>query len=160
MITRRAAFLIVAAVPLAIALPVAAAEKFKLADLEAAQKADKMILVEIAAPWCPTCRAQKPILEGLAKNEKFKEFVFFKVDFDSQKEELRKLNARSQSTLIVFKGAKEVGRSVGDTKAASIEALFAKALDKAPDSAPEKAPDKAPEKTPDKAPEKTPDKPT
>jgi thioredoxin 1 len=74
------------------------------------------------------CRAQKPILEGLAKNDKFKEFVFFKIDFDTQKAEWRKLSAQRQSTLIVFKGGKEVGRSVGDTNAASIEALLAKAL--------------------------------
>ena len=31
---------------------------------------------------------------------------------------------RKQSTLIAFKGKTETGRSVGDTKAASIEALI------------------------------------
>lgn len=128
MLTRRAALLLFAAAPLALSLPAAADEKFSDAALEAAQKADKPILVEIAAVWCPVCRAQKPILEGLAKNEKFKDFVFFKIDFDTQKAEWRKLNAQRQSTLIVFKGGKEVGRSVGDTNAASIEALLAKAL--------------------------------
>jgi thiol-disulfide isomerase/thioredoxin len=82
----------------------------------------------VAAVWCPVCRAQKPILEKLAKDEKFKEFVFFKIDFDTQKAAWRKLSAQRQSTLIVFKGSKEVGRSVGDTNAASIEKLLAKAL--------------------------------
>jgi thioredoxin 1 len=33
-----------------------------------------------------------------------------------------------QSTLIVFKGEKEVGRSVGDTNANSIAALLGKAI--------------------------------
>jgi hypothetical protein len=33
-----------------------------------------------------------------------------------------------QSTLIVFKGKREAGRSAGDTNAASIEALLAKAI--------------------------------
>ncbi len=101
--------------------------KFTLEALEDAQKAGKSILVEVAAPWCPTCKAQQPILEWLAKDAKFKDFVFLKLDFDTQKDELRKLNARNQSTLIVFKGANEVGRSVGDTNPDSIEALLAKA---------------------------------
>jgi thioredoxin 1 len=128
MLTRRAALLAAVALPLSLSLPAAAADKFTDDALEKAQKAEKPILVEVGAAWCPVCRAQKPILEGLAKNDKFKEFVFFKIDFDTQKAEWRKLSAQRQSTLIVFKGGKEVGRSVGDTNAASIEALLAKAL--------------------------------
>ncbi len=128
MLTRRAALIAAAALPLALSLPAAAADKFTGEELEKAQKAEKPILVEVGAVWCPVCRAQKPILESLAKNEKFKEFVFFRIDFDTQKTEWRKLSAQRQSTLIVFKGSKEVGRSVGDTNAASIEALLAKAL--------------------------------
>jgi len=131
MITRRGLITMATALPIALSLAAtfaAAEEKFTDAALEAAQKAGKPILVEVAAPWCPTCQAQKPIIEGLAKNGKFKGFVFLKVDFDNQKNELRKLNARTQSTLIVFKGANEVGRSIGDTNPASIEALLAKAL--------------------------------
>lgn len=128
MMSRRIALALVAALPLALSSAVSAEEKFTDAALETAQKAGKPILVEVAASWCPTCRAQKPIIEGLAKNEKFKGFVFLKVDFDAQKEELRKLNARTQSTLIVFKGTNEVGRSVGDTNPESVEALLAKAL--------------------------------
>ncbi len=128
MLTRRAALLMAVALPFALTSPVLANEKFTDAAFEAAQKADKPILVEIAAVWCPVCRTQKPILEGLAKNEKFKDLVYLKIDFDTQKAEWRKLNAQRQSTLIVFKGGKEVGRSVGDTNPASIEALLTKAL--------------------------------
>jgi thioredoxin 1 len=52
----------------------------------------------------------------------------FRVDFDSQKEAVKSFRATTQSTLIVFKGDKERGRSVGDTNAASIAALLEKAL--------------------------------
>ena len=128
MLTRRIVLAAAATLTMALALPAIAAEKFTGSALEAAQKAGKPILVEVAAPWCPTCKAQKPIIEGLAKSEKFKEFVLLTVDFDSQKADLKALNARSQSTLIVYKGATEVGRSVGDTNPASVEALLAKAL--------------------------------
>lgn len=128
MISRRIALALVAVLPLALASAASAEEKFTDAALAAAQKAGKPVLVEVAAPWCPTCQAQKPIIEGLAKNEKFKSFVFLKLDFDSQKDEQRKLNVRTQSTLIVFKGTNEVGRSIGDTNPQSVEALLAKAL--------------------------------
>jgi thioredoxin 1 len=35
---------------------------------------------------------------------------------------------QKQSTLIVFKGRQEAGRSTGDTNASSIETLLAKAI--------------------------------
>ena len=95
---------------------------------EAAQASGKPILVEVSAPWCPICKAQAPILSRLRSDPRFKELVSFDIDFDSQKDLLRKFNVQKQSTLIVFKGAHETGRSTGDTNAASIEGLLAKAL--------------------------------
>ncbi len=101
---------------------------FDQAAFMAAQKAGKSILVEVAAPWCPVCKAQAPILGELRAMPKFKDLVVFKVDFDSEKPVLVGFNAQKQSTLIAFKGDKEVGRSVGDSKKESIEALLAKAI--------------------------------
>ncbi|CAN2533202.1 hypothetical+protein [Methylocapsa aurea] len=113
-----------------LATPLFAAEKhaFTPQAFEAAQAAGKPILVEIHAPWCPTCKAQQPILEKLGKDHKFDALQVFEVDFDSQKDALRSFRATTQSTLIVFKGKSETGRSVGDTGAASIAALLDKAL--------------------------------
>lgn len=91
---------------------------------KAAQAAGQPILVEIHADWCPTCKAQGPILDKLTSDPKFKDLKIFRVDFDAQKPVVREFKAQSQSTLIVFKGAKETGRSVGDTKQASIAALL------------------------------------
>ena len=129
-LSRRRAMLVTFGLSLSLAAPAVALQgsKFSPASLADAQKSGKAVLVEVAAPWCPTCRAQQPILGKLLSTDKFKAFVKLDVDFDSQKAELRQLNARQQSTLIVFKGDKEVGRSVGDTNPASIEALLAKAL--------------------------------
>jgi thioredoxin 1 len=112
------------------ATPLFAAEKhaFSPQAFAAAQAAGKPILVEIHAPWCPTCKAQEPILEKLGKDAKFGALQVFEVDFDSQKDALRGFRATTQSTLIVFKGKSEAGRSVGDTNAVSIAALLDKAL--------------------------------
>jgi thioredoxin len=94
----------------------------------AAQAAGKPILLHITAPWCPTCKAQKPILSKLEGEPKFKNLVVMNIDFDTSKPLLRKLHVAMQSTLIVYKGKKELGRSTGDTDPASIEALLAKAI--------------------------------
>jgi thiol-disulfide isomerase/thioredoxin len=131
MINRR---LLLGALALSAALSVgsiaAATEKkpFDQKAFDAAQAAGKPILVEIYAPWCPVCRAQAPILAKLRGDARFKNLVSFNVDFDSQKDLLRKFNVQKQSTLIVFKGSKEAGRSTGDTNAGSIEALLAKSI--------------------------------
>ena len=93
-----------------------------------AQNAGKPILVAIHAPWCPTCKAQAPILGDLLADPKFRELVYFVIDFDSQKDLVNRFGARMQSTLIAFKGAREEGRSVGDTNRASIYALVGKSI--------------------------------
>jgi thiol-disulfide isomerase/thioredoxin len=93
-----------------------------------AQKAGKPILVAVHASWCPTCKAQAPILSDLRADPRFKDLVYFVVDFDSQKDLVNRFGVRMQSTLIVFKGDKEQGRSVGDTQRATIYALAEKSI--------------------------------
>ncbi len=93
-----------------------------------AQKAGKPILIAIHASWCPTCKVQKPILSELMADPKLKNMAYFVIDFDDQKNLVTRFGARLQSTLIVFKGDKEEGRSVGDTNRSSIAALLNKAL--------------------------------
>ncbi len=107
-----------------------AAEKvdYDAKSFAVAQAAGKPILVEIHASWCPTCKAQEPILGNLEKQDKFKNLVVFRVDFDSQKGAVKAFGARMQSTLITFKGSQETGRSVGDTNPASIASLLDKTI--------------------------------
>jgi thiol-disulfide isomerase/thioredoxin len=93
-----------------------------------AQKAGKPIFVGVHASWCPTCKAQDPILGELMSTPKFKDLVYFVIDFDGQKDAVKAFGVRTQSTLIAFKGDKETGRSVGDTNRASIGALLDKTL--------------------------------
>jgi thiol-disulfide isomerase/thioredoxin len=92
---------------------------------DAAQAAGRSILVEVHASWCPVCKRQRPILAKLGKESRFKNMVSFEIDFDTQKDLLRKFNVQKQSTLIAFKGRREVARSTGDTNPQSIEQLLA-----------------------------------
>jgi len=58
----------------------------------------------------------------------FRNAVAFRVNFDTQKAFLRQFGIRWQTTLIVFKGNKEIGRSLADLNKRSIRKLFLKAL--------------------------------
>jgi thioredoxin 1 len=131
MLSRRNLVLTILALPMLNASSHAfATEKadYSPAAFDAAQKAGKSILVEIHAPWCPTCRAQAPILSKLESEPQYAGLVVFHVDFDTQKDAVRRFGARMQSTLVAFKGDAETGRSVGDTNPESIAALLAKTL--------------------------------
>jgi thioredoxin 1 len=87
-------------------------------------RAGKTVLIDVTAPWCPTCRQQKPTIQAVEKE--MPSLVVYEVDFDAAKDVLRRFRVQSQSTLIVFKGETEVGRSTGDTDPARIRALVAK----------------------------------
>lgn len=129
MIFRRAILLTLAAAPFALSFHAHSADGTSFSDdaFKNAVASGKPVLVFIHASWCPTCAAQKPILEKLL-TEKFKDTIPLVVDFDTQKHVVRALKAQHQSTLIVFRDGAEVGRSVGDTNPASIEALLAKGV--------------------------------
>jgi thioredoxin 1 len=101
---------------------------FDAASFKAAQSADEPLLVDVFAPWCPTCKAQQQVLDQLKDKPEFAKLTIFKVDFDNQPDVVRDFGARSQSTLIAYKGATETGRSAGDTNPASIETLLGSTL--------------------------------
>ncbi len=103
-------------------------QAFTQATFDQLQKDDKPILVAIHADWCPTCRAQAPIVSKLIKQDEFQAINALRVDFDQQKEVVKEFKATAQSTLIVFKGGQEVGRSLGDTTEDGIKGLLKKAL--------------------------------
>jgi thioredoxin 1 len=130
MLSRRTVLFAAAAASFTAAAPALAAtpQPFSDAAFAEAQKAGKPIFVAIHASWCPICKAQTPILAQLMADPKFRELVYFTIDFDSQKNLVRRFGARMQSTLISFKGATEQGRSVGDTNRQSIAALLNKVL--------------------------------
>ena len=88
----------------------------------------KPVVVDISATWCPTCKEQKPIIEGLMKQPAYKDVTLMALDFDSDKPTLKKFKVTMQSTLVAFKGDKEVGRSVGDTTPAGLEGLIKKTV--------------------------------
>jgi thioredoxin 1 len=112
-----------AAVLLAFSVVAHAAQPFDDQSFKQAQAAGKTVLIDVTAPWCPTCRQQAPIIAQIEKEKP--NLVVYEVDFDTAKDTLKRFRVQYQSTLIVFKGTKEVGRSTGDTDPARIRALVA-----------------------------------
>ena len=93
-----------------------------------AKAARKTVLLDFHADWCPVCRKQGPVIESLVREDGFKNIVAFKVNYDDETSLKKQLKVTSQSTLIVFKGGKEVSRATGVVDETDIRALIEKGL--------------------------------
>ena len=90
----------------------------------AAQAAGKAVVIDVTAPWCPTCKAQHRVFDELKGKPELAEVTIYEVDFDSQKDVLKSFKVVNQSTLIAFNGTHETGRVAGETKVDAIEWLL------------------------------------
>jgi thioredoxin 1 len=88
----------------------------------------KPVIVDFYADWCPTCKAQKPIVEDVMRNPRLNGVTLFLANYDQEIALKKSLHVTQQSTFVVFKGGKEVTRSTGQTSKADISALFDQAL--------------------------------
>lgn len=103
-------------------------DAYDQAAFDKLSKAGEPVLVFVHAGWCPTCKAQDSVLQELISTPGYKKIHVLRVDFDTQKSVLSAFKAQWQSTLIVFKGGKEVTRATAETSKASIEAMLKQAL--------------------------------
>jgi len=101
---------------------------FEQAAFDKAVAAGGPVIVQFHADWCPTCRAQAPLVKQELAEPKMKDVKFFLANFDTEKELKKALKVSAQSTFVVFKGGKEVTRSTGQTTLGAIDTTFSKAL--------------------------------
>lgn len=118
------ATLLSAATTLAQALDI---QPYTAATLAAAQKADKPVALHFHADWCPTCRAQTKVLQELQSGQGLN-LTILVANYDTEKALKRRFNVNVQSTLVVLKSQKEVGRLVGDTTPDGIRTALKSAL--------------------------------
>ena len=86
----------------------------------------KTTLVFFHAPWCAVCKAQEPkILAHL--NGDAKQVVAFRIDYDSNMDLRKEMNVQKQSTLILYRGMKELARLSYKSDDKSIDEFFAHA---------------------------------
>jgi thioredoxin 1 len=101
---------------------------FDQTQFEAARSSGRPVAVVFHADWCPTCRAQAPVLKELAGTPALKSLTLYIADFDTEKALKRTFGVTQQSTIIVFKGGKEIARSTGDTQRDRLAALLQRAV--------------------------------
>jgi thioredoxin 1 len=121
-------FALMAALSAASLVAMAAELPFDKAKFDAALADGKPVILDVAASWCPTCKQQKPIVDSLLKEKKLRPVTLFKADFDTEDALKKQYGITMQSTFVVFKDGKEVGRSTGQTQKQAIADLFDKAL--------------------------------
>lgn len=97
------------------------AEAFKQAQTE-----NKLILIDVYAPWCPTCRRQHAVLNDYFAANPNSNIQVFQVDFDSQKDWVTHFKAPRQSTLALYRGEEQLWFSVAQTKQNTIFAELKK----------------------------------
>jgi len=106
----------------------AAEVPFNQAQFAAMRDSGKPVAVVFHADWCPTCKAQAPVLKQLVQTPEFQNLTLFVADFDTEKALKRALRVTQQSTLVVFKNGKESGRSTGDTQSDNLAAVLRRAI--------------------------------
>jgi thioredoxin 1 len=81
-------------------------------DLDALRAADKPVLIDFSAPWCPPCRMLKPVIEKLARTQAHTHAIRF-VDVDQQPELAQTFAVANLPTLVLVQRGEELGRLVG-----------------------------------------------
>lgn len=116
----------------ALALLVAHARAFEFqpydpAVVDKAIASGQPVVVHVYAPWCLQCHMQKSILESLAGDKRYDAVKFFRVDYDNQKDIVAKFKC-PRSTLIAFKGGKELARMSWGVTQDSVTSVLNEAL--------------------------------
>jgi thioredoxin 1 len=101
---------------------------FSQAEYDAALAAGKTVVVDFHATWCPTCKKQTPLLNEIVAMPGYEMVVALKADYDKEKDLKKSLKVSKQSTIVVFKGGKEVARQAGLTDKMALKSLIDKGM--------------------------------
>ncbi len=97
-------------------------EAFTQERFEALQTEGALILLDVFADWCPTCAKQQEVLGAYQEEHPDVPLHILEIDFDDQKEWVKKFRAPRQSTLILYRGDEQIWFNVAAT---SRDVIFA-----------------------------------
>lgn len=99
-------------------------QPFTESAYQQAKDDNQLVLIDVYATWCPTCRRQQNVLDNYFAQNPDSELVVFEVDYDDQKEWVSHFQAPRQSTLALYRGDERLWFSVAQTRESTIfEAL-------------------------------------
>ena len=99
---------------------------FSTEIFEKARDSGKTVVINSYEVWCGTCSEQTKILDQAEKE--FKDIVFLSYEQSKNKEIAQKLNIKYWTTIVVYKGNKEVARIVGQTDKKTIYSAIQKGI--------------------------------
>jgi thioredoxin 1 len=111
--------------------PAALSEPFTEERFAELQREDALILVDVFANWCGTCAQQQAILAEYREANPGAPLHTLQIDFDRQKEQVRRFSAPRQSTLILYHGDERIWFSVAETNREAIFGQLDEALERA-----------------------------
>ena len=74
--------------------------------------ADRPVLVDVSAPWCPPCRAAEPVLADLAR-ERARDLKVVRIDGEESPALVALLGVRGFPTFLLYEHGHEVKRQAG-----------------------------------------------
>jgi thioredoxin 1 len=86
------------------------------------------VVVHVHADWCSVCRAQMPVMDQVLAGSAYKNVRAVRVNFDREKRFLADYKVVRQSTIIIFKGGKEIARLSYDADPQRIEQTLERAI--------------------------------
>jgi len=86
--------------------------QMKVDDFEHVIAANKLVLVDIGATWCPPCRKMTPVIDKV-KSQFANKLYFLAVDGGIDMDVIKHLQFETLPTFIIYKNGKEVWRKTG-----------------------------------------------
>jgi thioredoxin 1 len=99
---------------------------FSIEILEKAKASGKTIVINSYEVWCGTCSKQTKVLDQAEKE--FNEIIFFSYEQSKNKGIAKRLGIKHWTTIVVYKGDKEVSRIIGQTDKETIYSAIKKGI--------------------------------
>lgn len=116
------------ATPLSVGRAMAAFSDYQAENFVRLLSSGGPVVVHVHADWCPVCRAQIPVMNKVLAQPAYKNVRAVRVNFDKEQRFLADYKVVRQSTILIFKGGKEIARLSYETDPARIEQTLARAI--------------------------------